>query len=247
MAGLKGAGAAQFSALQGFPKMNVQELRPLFREFAVDGRMPTCEVSLVSALVRHFVPGAAEDDIRAALRRRGQVSSILSDDKPTTLAGADKMMTMLIDELDDEGIKEEVCRLQNACQVEARRRAKQHEDLDKHFAAKTYSSTAVCSAASSSSAARVDRRAPIRIPVLEQGYSVAEATQWLPPECKLHKESQWHRRWRVESSLLHGVRSKSVGGKTGLTDTQSLFFVLATAWHAHTDASGEPCPWDFEV
>lgn len=45
---------------------------------------------------------------------------------------------------------------------------------------------------------------------------------------------------------LHGLlKSKSFAGSTGLSDYQAMYFVLSIAWHEHTAAPCQQCPWTF--
>lgn len=78
-----------------------------------------------------------------------------------------------------------------------------------------------------------------------EGYTANEARMWAPPGSRVTKERRWHNRWRIEAEVLGGIRSKSWGEATGLTDYEAMAWVLRLAWSAHTRQTGEQCPWVF--
>lgn len=238
-AGPRACKVVGFGALRGFPKMRVYDMKLLYRDLQVEGRMPHTEVALLSALVHHIVPTACDEDIKQALACRGRPTS---SETPENLLSSRTMTELVSEELEDEDLKDEIKRLLKTAAAEQRRKEKQVAELEAHLSRLQPSAP---QAASSSSSCREDNRAPKLVLDTPGGYTAAQAKRWAPPGCKVFKESKWHRRWRVDSSHLRGVRSKSYGGETGLGDFEAMCFALSLAWHAHTAATGEGCPFAF--
>lgn len=71
VAGKKGAPALVFGAYMGLPKINVHNLKQLFRALEVPARMPVTEVPLVTAIIKHLVPDISEAELKAAVHGMG--------------------------------------------------------------------------------------------------------------------------------------------------------------------------------
>lgn len=83
------------------------------------------------------------------------------------------------------------------------------------------------------------------------GYSQAQAKQWLPPGASISKDDRRENRWRVRSPFLRDLgggaeRSKSFGTSSGLCDFQAMSFCLRLVWRAYLMSHGGECSVELE-
>lgn len=110
------------------------------------------------------------------------------------------------------------------------------------------------SASSSSSSAPASAGGPVVVPrrFTWEGddLSVAEAQAWAPPTGRVGKDIVRHMRWTGHMKCRPTPPThctKAWGDRTRLNSRQALAFVLQTLWSWHTDMTGEPCPYSFEI
>lgn len=237
----KATSALKHSALHGFRCLSVAQLKLLYDYLGVGevqgGRRPATEVPLVTSLCE-FVLGqaATPQTIEAALLARHSLGESSSE----TLLGATKLfdphMDSVVGELfdDDPDIVQQMADLK--MQKERRARASEQRMA-------TLKRMKPPSGASSSSADKPARRF---VAVEANGLSAGAAKAFCPSSASISKDDKRENRWRVRSKLLGSEKSKSYGRKSATTDWQAMVHVLTLAWRAHTLATGEGCPFDFE-
>lgn len=86
------------------------------------------------------------------------------------------------------------------------------------------------------------------IPVVPDGMSVERARELVPPGFSSPKDTTREHRWTIRSKLFggDGSKSKSFGRMSATSDWPAMTVLLVGAWRLHREATGEPCPFDFE-
>lgn len=209
---------------------------------------PRSELTILEALVRHFVPKCSDDALREALKERDHdMSADLRENSPLFSKEFEGLLATTEDEDDDIGMAEihrEYAKHRDAIsQKEKRDTYRQtllQEIISKQESARSHNP--------SSGSGGGGRPAPMRKfnPKPGSGYSRSEALKLAPPKCSLWKDEK-ENRWRCKAEYMPSGKSKSWGGGTSLDDFNAMKYVLRAAWEAYADATGEPIAVDFET
>lgn len=241
-----------YAARKGFKNFTVPQLRRLAKTLQVDGvRSSMAEHALVELLVKFALKGEFTADLLAqALKARGSQGF---EPIPVEASGLlhSGIQELLDEECDDESdLHDQWQQIKKKC--EARRIALKKAQEE---AAARMPAAPASASASSSSARPVVAAAPSKprrfVPAEADGYSAAEAAQFLPPGATITKDSTRENRWRVRASFLSNLgsgceRSKSFGRGSKLTDFEAMLFCLQLVWRSYLLRHGGQCPfkWD---
>ena len=198
----------------------------------MEGRRPRAENAVLVALLKHFIPGASDAEIKEiiALRNRKELKPAVESEllKP----GASKMIARLAWDKDMPELE---------------------KMLEKSIAA------AATGGGSSSAPGSSHLAAAVRLPDAAKGKVDAAveldamwAKRFIPDTkgCGLSKESHWHFRWKAVYAM-RDVYPKSHGVPFDIEDKNSCFKSAMLAakwlWDVHFEQTKEPCPWDLEL
>lgn len=238
------ASLTRFAARRGFKGMNLTLLRRLARHAEVQmpqGVRQWNEVTLVDALVRRYLGGAATDAVvQSALKNRKETLNI--DDVLTNTKLFDLEPEWVIDrEGDDPELLKAYGELR-ARKAAAAPKAKQNEEA---LSAMQHARRA--STASSGSGDGATPRGRTFVPVPCTGYTAEEAKRWAPPGCSISKETTRENRWRARAKFLPGAheKTKSYGMNSSTDDFGAMRFLLDFCWVHYERISGQKCPFTF--
>eukprot|EP00971_Amphidinium_carterae_P038735 761605-Amphidinium_carterae.1 len=81
-------------------------------------------------------------------------------------------------------------------------------------------------------------------PMAVSGYNAVDASEFLPPNFSLRKDTQ-ENRWILRGELIPNSShtcTKSYGRNSRITDDASLLILIQLAWQLNKNETGHPCP-----
>ena len=206
------------------------------------GKKPTTEVQFFSAICIHVVGAdiATQDYIKAKFAIR--MKAVSSD--PETIDLTEEINGITDEYIDDEVDDDDIQLQHEKIREEARKRRNKIEKKMTEFRTEGFEEFVGAAAAEDAPSPS----APTRVfrPVEGNGYSSGQARCWIPPFTKLSKDDKRENRWRVDSRVMNGEKSKAFGPRSSTSDYEAMVFCIQLAWRAYTKAEGHPCPYVFD-
>ena len=84
------------------------------------------------------------------------------------------------------------------------------------------------------------------VAVRSEGMTAEMAKQFLPPHCRLYKDTLRENRWRMFHPAIGAERSKSFGRRSAVSDWGAMKHLILLAWQAEFRLSGAECPFTFQ-
>lgn len=226
----KAAPLLEFAARRAFANLSVPFLQRLWSLLSPphEGARPATEQSLLSALLKHCLPGLSPEELADILKMRKSSSK---EPSSSVLMHLDRDLSAR--GFLDEDVQEAVNKLKSA---HGSKSGQAHSGPTAG-----HSEAKLGEAASSSGSAG-------RVKVSLIGSKTPEFAREYMPKVKLawvKKDCVRHRRWTAAYPVQQGQGSWSRSYGCHFTEGQALRYCLSMAWQAHTLATGEPCPFDF--
>ena len=241
MVSRKGLDLVKWAARDGFAGLSLYWLKRLCSEVGLETASvskPLTTENYVRALVTKILGDAATDDVvkQALLRRnglttqQGPVSELLGQ-SATDVASVLQSGGSDIDSDDDV--------------ADLRYEVQQVAAQEQRLMEKRRLIEAAFAVAAPPSDGTQTRRERVFVAVRGGGITAEAAKQYLPPNCRLYKDTVRENRWRLYSALIGAERSKSWGKRSQLNDWGALKHLLLLAWQAEFRSSGAECPFVF--
>lgn len=235
----------KFACLCGFKGMSVAHLGWLHGHLQVQtsGARPRSEAALLASLCRHVLGDSfSQSVLEAATSARHEVGGTHEDLLQQSDLCKPELKGTMDDECDDDrGVQQQWEDLKKARRRQAQRRAAK---LDEVRAATVPASSAGAASPGGSSIGHNGKHRQF-VPVPERGPTVQVARRYLPEGFTLSKDTARENRCRLRGALPSGERSRSFGRGSQMTNWSPLVVLLELAWHEHTAATGDHCPWQF--
>lgn len=241
------------AARDAFKQMLVPHLKLLWSYLGVPGSMhrtATTEALLVSGLVRHVLPGLLPSEYEEILARRSAGHAV--ECAWSSLLTAENV-ELLQDTMDTEHVQELMTEIKKTTKKKSATSTGSTAAPSSSARAATSASSGAAPSSSTAAPAADEQRPvdPERQPSRFRGsphIDVEEARQYTPcvQGCNLHLEELWHTRWKCTYPRAEPPRlvSKSFAPGSGCSSGDALLHVLRTVWAWHSDATGQPCPYD---
>lgn len=212
----------RFAAATGFRTLTVALMKKLYKLLAVPhkGAMPSTEMTVAFALVRHCMPEKTPDEVKAIVGRR--FSSRPPPIEATITAEDLPMVVKDFGEEDEKAVKNDL---------------KLIEKLKGGGASTVPAKTG-----------RAMPAKPVQKDLIVEGQLSSEhARQYLPDVrgCTIHKDVRLHMRWCATYPKKLPPRSATNAfGVMG--DREAMMYCLRWVWQEHTAATAEECPYNLE-
>ncbi len=239
-----------------FPGMTVPMLQRLvsLEEVTYAGARPERERELLALLIRHFFPKMPEAKVQEIIDTRARKAHrhehILSEANAEVVEGL---------------VEDNFCSTVKTAMQQARATKAEKEPAANVGGATSPSSTsassggivpsegaaAVSASASSTSASSggiVPSVAASLLPIPRRDHTVQQARLHIPPGSwiGIHKNQAWQVKYHAKPTWprSHTVTWQQSEGGVGVDKHVSLLQCLRWVWEAHTQRTGEQCPWD---